>query len=411
MLALVNASASSARSWQVPRLDPRRRWLAGVAAALAVELGVETLWLRVAFVLLTSASGLGIAMYAASWLWLARHQRRLEGRPYRPVPKGASAAKAAVGVVSITLGLYLAAESALPAPEGDIAVWPVVISAFGMLLAWSSDRVDWAAPQEWLRAVGGLLLVAVGVVAFIGANLSSAATPAALWITLAVLSGVVLIVAPWLWRAASQVSSERLQRLRADERAEVAAHLHDSVLQTLSLIQRNADDRDATSRLARRQERELRNWLYGRKARAGEPRQFRDALTEVAAEVEEWHGLPIEVVAVGNATVDARVEAALAAAKEAMVNACKHSGAKRVDVFGEARERASGAADDLEIYVRDKGCGFDPSHVDADRRGIAESIRRRMLRAGGTVDISSSPGQGTEVSLRLSGSKEEAEPA
>src|SRR6185436_9868289 len=148
---------------------------------------------------------------------------------------------------------------------GGAALWPVSVASFGMLLAWSSGKVDWSAPYELMRAAGGLLLVAAGVIGFIALNFSLSVAPQALLIATAVLSTVVLIVAPWLWRAASQVREERIERTRADERAELAAHLHDSVLQTLSLIQRNADDKQATVNLARRQERELREWLYGRR--------------------------------------------------------------------------------------------------------------------------------------------------
>jgi signal transduction histidine kinase len=281
----------------------------------------------------------------------------------------------------------------------------VALAAFGMLLAWSSGRVDWSAPNELARAVGGLVLVAAGIIGFVASNFSSAVTSRALLIATAVLAIVVLIVAPWLWRAASQVMEERLKRTRADERAELAAHLHDSVLQTLSLIQQSADDRNVTVNLARRQERELREWLFGSApfldrnapgASAARGRQFRAALAEVCAEVERLHRVPVEVVVVGEGILDERSSAGLAAAREAIVNAARHSGAARVDVYGEM------AAERLEIFVRDTGRGFDPGTVSADRRGLRESVMRRMERAGGSVHVLSSPGQGCEVSLFLS---------
>jgi len=275
-----------------------------------------------------------------------------------------------------------------------LPLWPVAVASFGMLLAWSSGKVDWSAPHELLRAAGGLLLVAAGVISFIVLNFSLSVAPQALLIATAVLSAVVLIVAPWLWRAASQVSHERLERTRADERAELAAHLHDSVLQTLSLIQRHADDKQATVNLARRQERELREWLYGR-SQPGAERSFRAALLQLGGEVEQLHGSTLEVVVVGDAPLDERLQSALAAAREAMVNAARHSGAPRVDVYGELTPER------LEIFVRDTGRGFDRQQVPEDRRGLRESVIRRMERAGGSASIVSAPGQGCEVAIIL----------
>jgi signal transduction histidine kinase len=272
-----------------------------------------------------------------------------------------------------------------------------------MLLAWSSGKVDWAAPFELLRAVGGLALAAAGVIGFIALNFGAAAAPKALLVGTAVLSGVVLVVAPWLWRAASQVSEARLERLRANERAEVAAHLHDSVLQTLCLIQRSAGDRAATISLARRQERELRDWLFGKaggkssdgQGAVGPAGDFRAALAELASQVEEMHGVPVEVVVVGEAAVDERLATTLSAAREALVNAAKHSGAARIDVYAELGATA------VELFVRDTGRGFDGGSVPSDRRGVSESIVGRMQRAGGQASISSRPGSGTEVALTM----------
>jgi signal transduction histidine kinase len=380
--------------WQVPRLRADQRWLAGVAAAIAAEIGVGALWIRLVFALLTLSGGIGLAAYALCWLWFTYHARSQAQSEYVPVPKGADPARRALGVGLIAAGLLALSRRWLPSSVDDTALWPVAVASFGMLLAWSSGKVDWSAPYELMRAAGGLLLVAAGVIGFIVLNFSVGVAPRALLIATAVLSGVVLIVAPWLWRAASQVSRERLERTRADERAELAAHLHDSVLQTLSLIQRNADDKQATIQLARRQERELREWLYGRSA-AGSERSLRAALTRLGAEVEELHGVPVEVVVVGDAPIDERVQSALGAAREALMNAARHSGAPRVDVYGEVEGPL------LEIFVRDKGRGFDEQQVPEDRRGLRESVRGRMARAGGSASVSSTPGQGCEVALAL----------
>lgn len=386
--------------WQVPRLRADQRWLGGVAAAVAAELGIGALWIRLAFVLLTLASGVGPVAYAGLWLWFTRHAQRqrqlgLDGAEYVPVPKGVNPERRALGVALIVAGLMWLSRRWLNAGVTDTALWPVAVASFGMLLAWSSGKVDWSAPYELLRAVGGLLLVALGVVAFIVLNFSSAVAPRALLIATAVLAAVILIVAPWLWRAASQVKEERLERTRADERAELAAHLHDSVLQTLSLIQRTADDKVATVNLARRQERELREWLYGRSQPGKSQRSFRAALQQLGAEVEELHHVPVEVVVVGDGPLDERLESALSAAREAMVNSARHSGAPRVDVYGELDDER------LEIFVRDTGVGFEQTSVPEDRRGLRESVRRRMERAGGSASIVTAPGAGCEVSLLL----------
>jgi signal transduction histidine kinase len=189
--------------------------------------------------------------------------------------------------------------------------------------------------------------------------------------------------------------SERRQRIRADERAVISSHLHDSVLQTLALIQKRSLDPSEVQALARRQERELRQWLYGdREARAG---TVRAALEDAAAEVEDLHRVAVECVVVGDRPLDPRSEATALAAREAMVNAAKFSGEHRLSVYAEV------GADELEVFVRDRGVGFEQSEVAADRRGIAESIVARMERVGGTASIRSAPGEGTEVRLHLAG--------
>lgn len=354
---------------------------------------MSPLLIRVAFVLLTLSSGIGLALYAAAWLSFTYYERLHPGRSHEPVPKGRGPWERTLGVVSIVLGGVLFSENTLVFGN-DTSLWPVGVAAFGMLLAWSSGKVDFAAPFELVRAVGGLALVAAGVIGFIAMNFGASAAPKAFLVGTAVLSGVVLVTAPWLWRAASQVSEARIEQMRQAERAEVAAHLHDSVLQTLSLIQRSAGDRAATLSLARRQERELREWLFADTG-ACKKSDFRASLSELASEVETLHGVPVEVVIVGNAPLDEGLRAVLGAAREATVNAARHSGAVRIDVYAEIE------ASTLELFVRDTGCGFDPRAVPSDRRGVSESIVGRMSRAGGHASIASTPGRGTEVALTL----------
>jgi signal transduction histidine kinase len=188
------------------------------------------------------------------------------------------------------------------------------------------------------------------------------------------------------------LTEERAERIRSQERAEVAAHLHDSVLQTLALVQRS-DDPQQVAALARRQERELRAWLAGRPA--GQAARLAPALEAAAADVEDNHGVPVEVVVVGDRELDQAVEAVVAAAREAMTNAAKFGNGSTVDVYAECTDDA------LRVFVRDRGPGFDPADVPADRRGVRESIVGRMERHGGRARISSVPEGGTEVELVL----------
>ena len=209
-----------------------------------------------------------------------------------------------------------------------------------------------------------------------------------------VLVAATLILAPFWIRLVRGLADERAERVRSQERAELAAHLHDSVLQTLALMQRQADNPRDVAALARRQERELRAWLNGGRP-FGERSTFKAALELAAAEAEDAHGVPVDVVAVGDAPLDDHAEAVVAAAREAIVNAAKFGEGAAVSVFAEVRD------DELEVFVRDRGPGFDPGAVPADRRGVRESIVGRMERHGGTAAIHSTTGEGTEVELRM----------
>jgi signal transduction histidine kinase len=194
-----------------------------------------------------------------------------------------------------------------------------------------------------------------------------------------------------LWRLWRDLESERRERIVSQERADVAAHLHDSVLQTLALIQKHAHEPREVVKLARSQERDLRGWLYDDVA--DDPSSFAAVLKKAAAEVEDAHGVPVDVVTVGDTTIDDRIRAVLKAAREAAVNAAKHSGADKVDIFAEVE------ADEVELFVRDRGGGFDPTSVPDDRLGVRRSIVGRMERHGGSAEIRSKPGEGTEVRL------------
>jgi signal transduction histidine kinase len=207
----------------------------------------------------------------------------------------------------------------------------------------------------------------------------------------AVAGALLLVLGPWVW----QLWREHLDRIRLAEREEVAARIHDSVLQTLALVQRHAQDAPRVSAIARRQERELRRWLYG--SGVGDAVTLADALAEAATEVEELHGVRIELASAGDLPLEERLEQLVLAAREAMTNAAKFSTADEIAVYLEAN------GDQVAVFVRDRGIGFDRAAVPADRRGVAESIEGRMRRAGGTAAVVSSPGSGTEVELALPG--------
>lgn len=241
-------------------------------------------------------------------------------------------------------------------------------------------------------ALGGVLLVG-GIVMFstaIGRIFEFAVVFLAVFLT---GLGIFIAFGPWVRRLLTDLSAERNERIRQEERAEVAAHLHDSVLQTLALIQRS-DDPQRMAILARHQESELRDWLYGTAPLDGVD-LVSTALKRAASRVEEDFQIPVDVVTVGDYRVEERTKALVAAATEAMVNAAKHAGVDRMSLFLEVEDNS------LDVIVTDQGRGFEPGRVPRDRKGISESIRSRVERVGGAVEIESEPGEGTEVILRL----------
>jgi len=280
---------------------------------------------------------------------------------------------------------------------GDAILWPVALTAGGLMLLWRRsatplETLRGALPELQPRMVAGAALVVLGAIAFLGATDALAQARSVLLAALVVVVGIGLIFGPAWLRVARALADERAERVRSQERAEMAAHLHDSVLQTLALIQRRADDPREVATLARRQERELRAWLAGEPL-VPEVESLAAALRAAAAEVEDLHGVAVEVVAVGDAPLDERAAATVQAAREAMLNAARFAGAERIDVYAEATPER------LEVFVRDRGAGFDPGAIPADRRGVRESIVGRMARAGGEARVRSEPGGGTEVEL------------
>jgi signal transduction histidine kinase len=342
--------------------------VAGVCAGIAKSLRVDATLVRLTFALLSFAGGAGIAAYGGAWLAMAP-----ENGP-APSPR-----RRLLGFVALAIAGAIALRGF---GFSDSLIWPAALCGAGILLA----RGRSGAP-----VVIGLTLAAVGVIVFVDQNATADGRDAA-FESSAVAIALLLVLGPWAWRLAAERDAERTERIRSQERSEMAARVHDSVLQTLALVQREAGDPRRVAALARRQERELRSWLYP-DPRTGEA-GLASAIDAAAAEVEELHGVPVELVRTGDVPLDDRVEALVLAAREAMANAARHSGADQISTFVDVGE------DEIAIYVRDRGGGFDPEAVPADAHGIAESIRGRMTRAGGMATLTSSD-DGTEVELRL----------
>jgi signal transduction histidine kinase len=397
------------------RRDRSAGWLAGVCAGISRRYGIDAALVRVAFVVATAAGGFGIALYALAWLVVPAGDA--PGR--RRLPTGRGAVEVALGTGLLLLSALLAFRE-LGLWFSDAVVWPLVLIASGGALIWRGSATaapvsaepptaplvrkeaeeEAGAPQV-ARSAAAISRTGVGIALVVAAGFAflhaTGALSAARDVVLAVVAVVVVlgvIFAPWILRLVRSLTEERAQRIRSQERAEVAAHLHDSVLQTLALVQRRSSDPQEVAALARRQERELRAWLAERPA-PGESARLTPALEAAAAAVEESHGVPVEVVVVGERELDPAVEALVAAAREAMTNAAKFGRGSPVDVYAESN------ADAVRVFVRDRGPGFDPAALPADRHGVRESIVGRMERHGGRASIASSPGTGTEVELEL----------
>jgi signal transduction histidine kinase len=390
------------------RRDPGNAMIAGVCAGIARRLGVDPIVPRVGFVVVAiGTSGIGAVAYLTLWAVMPA-----EARERAPRRRRRGSWRIATGVGLLALSVLLVFRQ-LGVWWSDALVWPLVLAAFGVALLLSLTRPapdDAAeAPTEEARrrqrsreAAGRLSLAGFGIALVLGAGLLfmwangvlDAAGDAAL-AALVVIVGLGLILAPLWWRFARSLAAERAERIRSQERAEVAAHLHDSVLQTLALVQRRADDPSDVAQLARRQERELRAWLAGAPPLAPGER-LADALRAAAVEIEETRGTPIEVVVVGDCPLDERLEALVAATREALTNAAKFAADG-----GPIRLYAEIEDDRVMAFVDDRGEGFDPDRVPPDRRGLRESIVGRIERQGGRAEVRSEPGRGTEVELTI----------
>lgn len=389
------------------------RVLGGVCGGLASATGIDVTLVRIAFILLGLGSGIGILVYAVAWLL---------------IPLGGEDANIASRVVTDRRGmrLVIAIVPALVAVQilaGSLHIgyvgsfsWPLFLAAGAAVLIWrnaSENEKAWINDdlmpmlhtgaergRRWPLVGRVLVAVVLGIggllVLVLGHPTGAAVRP---------LGGVVLVIAavvvafgPWWLGLARDLLSERQARALAEERSQMAAHVHDSVLQTLALIQRSADDPQHVVRLARAQERDLRSWLFeGRPPGTigDEATVLTEGIALIQGQVEADHGIAVQVVAVGDCPLTAPLRSLLDASREAIVNAAKWSGAPEVSVYAEVDR------DVVMIFVRDRGQGFEPDALPDDRRGIAHSIRRRMARSGGSVVIRSSVGVGTEVELSM----------
>lgn len=384
------------------------RLVAGVAGGIAAHLKVSPTIIRAGFVVLIPVNGLGALLYAVFWAVLpleggeSRRRDPLRLLPYVLAGIGLMVAGGAAGVVFNDQD-----------PFSMVAGWLVALIAVGAGIIWHQSQRTSTPGEGWfttiagaqgrraylLRFLAGGFLVVVGVIGLLAVYSPGRVTVGwgdlwkAIVFALVAVAGVGLVAAPLLWRTLTALRAEREGRIREQERAELAAMVHDQVLHTLALIQRNSADPDAVQRLARGQERSLRNWLY---QPTGSPTEhFAAALEQAAVEVEETYGTVVETVIVGDRNVDDKVTAIVAAAREAMVNAARHAEVKTISLYAEAEPGQ------LSVFVRDRGVGFDIDAVADMRHGVRGSIIGRMARHGGQTEIRSAAGEGTEVRLTL----------
>ncbi len=394
-----------------PRPSLRRsrseRLIGGVAAGLGAHLGLDARLVRIAFMVLALAAGFGSVVYLLLWLLApaealdAPPPARNLHRPSRQQVLGTALVLAGVLTLLWFTGLWF----------GWQLGWPVSLAAIGFAVLWARSaseegraRFDLAGVGSPLEAIVrgrvslprialGSTLIVGGMAVFLAATTSLSAAANVVLAVIVTAGGLALLAGPWFWRVGNELMEERNSRIRSEARAELAAHLHDSVLQTLALIQRSHEPREMVS-LARTQERELRAWLYGR-APTIHGLTLRDAIDEMAGRIERGSRVRVEAIVVGDLDLDEDLRALVAACSEATLNAARHAGVEEVSVYVEVEDGQ------VSAFIRDAGAGFDRQSVADDRRGIADSIVGRMERHGGSAHVRTEPGRGTEVALRL----------
>jgi signal transduction histidine kinase len=409
------------------------RLAGGVAAGLAARTGLDVTVVRTMFVLVTLLSaGTGAAAYVLAWLLVPAvgEDGSMASQDSSIASKALTDRRGialAAGLGSVLIVVLLIA-SALGAGWLGSLAWPLVISVAGIVLIWRNAPADEQAimrrlaepllglaegstrsrsrSRSVLRASIAAVLLAGGLAALLSGHVAHLLLP--LGGVALVIAAIVVVLGPWWLRIARDLVIERQARVRAEERSDMAARVHDSVLQTLALIQRRADEPQQVIQLARAQERELRSWLFDGRAPGsldGQAMTLAAGVRLIQQEVEAQHRIAVEAVTVGDCALDDDLRTLLAAAREATVNAVKWSGADVVSLFAEVEPT------EVSLFVRDRGRGFDPATVPGDRKGLAESVHARMTRHGGSATVRSIEGEGTEVSLTMPRAAGERQPS
>ncbi|HQT98918.1 MAG TPA: PspC domain-containing protein [Acidimicrobiales bacterium] len=389
--------------------------LGGVCAGLATRFGFRPQTVRFAVAVATVAFGGGLVLYTLAWL-LAPRQGETQSIAQRVLrTRGSAQSLVASGGVLLVVLFVLNLLALHVVGALTYTVFVVALGAFGVWRGATPDErrhlqgvlnaapvVGAASARGWravaTRVVPGVIFVMIGlrVLTRIG-GVWGGAVPAFVGGAVLIV-GVAILLAPWWLENVRDLSHERRARIRSEERATLAAHIHDSVLQTLTLIERAAGDDAEVIRLARSQERALRDWLFAPEESTQRPtngQTFQQQLRLVQSDVEQDYRILVELVVVGDCAADDDVLALIGAGREATVNAAKWSGVGSVALYGEVEPTQ------ISLYVRDTGVGFDPTNVDARRQGITHSIHQRVEQRGGSAVIHSRPGHGTEVRLSI----------
>jgi signal transduction histidine kinase len=394
-----------------------------VAAGLAARTGFEVTVVRLVIVV-ASLITVGFAATVYVGFWLLVPATGMDGSIWSRARTDKRGIALAAGLASVLFVLIEISQTLGAGLLGTVE-WPLILCTAGMVLIWRNAPPDELATMRhvaeplvgltaggtrrraWLRVAIAILLLAVGSgILAVGHESLSMLRPVGGAVL--VLVGAAILLGPWWLGIARDLVEERRARIRAEERADMAARVHDSVLQTLAMIQRRADQPQQVIQMARAQERELRAWLFDGRAPGsldGEDMTLASGIRLIQQEVEAQHEVSVEAVTVGDCDLNDDLSALLAAAREATVNAAKWSGADVVSLFAEVEPG------EVSLFVRDRGRGFDPDAVPEDRKGLAESIHARMARRGGSASVRSTPGQGTEVSLTMPRAAGERQPS
>ena len=405
---------------RMPLTRPKRgRWLTGVCKGIALHLGISVMWVRLAFIALTCLYGAGIIAYVFLWIFMpAGDPQAVASAEHIPVeqaplargnqPAQAGVEDTAVSAESLSEAIQRAPKPALVALAGFVLltiglllvgtgadsqlIIPLLLGLAGIALAWMNLSPN---GTQLLSMLGGIALIFIGWAIYVSnvTYVGWGTSPRRIMLSgFIMIACIALAVMPWANAMLQRLSREQALKEREEERADMTAHLHDGVLQTLALIQLQFEDPSTVFTLARGQERKLREWLY--QERSTSDRSVSAGLKQIAAEVEDEHGKPIEVVTVGDAHPSAQTDALLDATRQALVNAVTH-GSEPISLYCEATDTT------VEVFVRDHGEGFDIDAIPPDRLGIRESIIGRIKRRGGTVEIVSRAGWGTEVRMHM----------